>query len=99
MGALTSLKKRKNRLFPPAGENRGVGKSTALALTYIAQAISNPNQWIVVIDHIDRPDLNKTLMFMCHELVNDMELKFFAYEFSRASGRARIRCDIFEETV
>jgi hypothetical protein len=96
MGALTILKKRKNRLFPPAGETRGVGKSTALALSFISQAILKPNDWIVVIDHVDRPELNKALMFMCRELVRDMELKFFAYEYSRASGRARIRCDIFE---
>lgn len=84
-----------NKLYPQAGTERGTGRSTALALAYISQAILRPNTWIVVKDHIDTYQTNKNLLLMCKALVTDMYLKFFTFEYSPMLGQARIRCDIF----
>lgn len=90
-----NIMKSVNRLYPQASHGRGTGISTSLALRCISDAIATPNTWIVVIDHIDSPNTNKSLLLMCKALVTDMNLKFFTYEYQRNTGQARIRCDIF----
>lgn len=84
-----------NRLFPEAGLTRGVGTSTAQALSYISMAIAASNEWIQIIDHHGTPGANKALMFLCKSIVHDLDLKYFSFEYLQSSGAARIRCDIF----
>lgn len=56
-------------------QDRCTGKSTALALKYIADAIENPNKRIVVKDHYGTQEADRYLLRKAQEVVEMLDLK------------------------
>ncbi len=75
-----------------SGEGRCEGKSTALALNFIAQAISNEGMWISVVDHCGTRVANRYLFNEVRRIVALLELVGFEY---RADNM--FRCCLFIE--
>lgn len=86
---LFSVDKRSN----PQAIGRNVGKSTALALLYIGQAINEPNTWHTIQDH--HPRGNDELLRIIQDSVLHLRLKFFHYRRRTSNNSYQIRCDIF----
>lgn len=80
-----------NRLFPHSGPNRGVGRTTVLALEAIALSIKYPNAWHVVKDHHGTAHTDRMLLKVIQETVTRLGLKFFRY--STNEGVFQVRCD------
>ena len=73
--------------------NRQTGKSTALALKYISLAISQPDKWIQIRDHIGTRASNRHLFAMTREIVYKLELKCII--FNECSNQ--IKFNLYEE--
>lgn len=66
--------------FPEA---RRTGRTTALALGYISQAIRKPHQWIDVRDHEDTRCQHESLTRLCTEMIWKLGLEHFIAQGSR----------------
>lgn len=86
-----------NKLYPDAPEGRCTGRSTAMALLHIAQAIQSPNCWHTIFDHISKFEKNLELLYTIRKMVEQLNLQFFSYSINASSGRIQIRFSIFEE--
>jgi hypothetical protein len=73
-------------------EGRCEGKSTALALNYIAQAISNEGKWVSVVDHYGTKVSSRHLFNEVRRIVGLLELVGFEY---RADNM--LRCCVYIE--
>jgi len=67
--------------------NRQTGRSTALALYYIARAIENPGSEIVVRDHHDSDAAHELLRDRIREIIHKLGLQGFTF------SQTAIRCD------
>jgi hypothetical protein len=63
-------------------ERRGTGRTTALALQYIAAAISNPFCSILIRDHHGSTQSDRMLVHVCRQMVHTLGL----YEFHFTEG-------------
>lgn len=59
--------------------DRRTGKSTALALRYIADAIENPSKPIKIIDHTDIHTANVLLFNNIVTMLNDLNLQYIEF--------------------
>lgn len=75
--------------------DRMSGRSTALALKFISQAILNPNTHIKVYDHLPNQRKKDTdrMIKTCLQLAQKLELKYF----SGNKQNGTIICEIFEK--
>ena len=72
-------------------EKRRSGRSTAIALKAIAEAIDNPGEKVYLKDHFDQG--NKFLLDIVKELISKMELESF--QFYHNGNNPSIAC-LFE---
>jgi hypothetical protein len=74
---------RVNKLMnkPDACHCRGrrTGKSTAIALRILAEAIDNPNKWVPVVDHHDKRSSHMALLDKVQKLSCKLDLKFMIF--------------------
>ena len=73
--------------------NRCTGRTTAIALKTIAEAIRRYGHEIPVIDHIDKPRCHEYLFNTIRSLISQLNLKGFTLNHRTMT----IRCDIFVE--
>jgi hypothetical protein len=65
------------RDFP---KNRRTGRSTAIGLSRIADAIENPGKDILIRDHLGTPQADKYLMRMILDMISKLDLRGFHYK-------------------
>lgn len=80
------------RAYPSVSEHRSSGRSTAMALRYISEALLSPNTPIRVRDHHDNLHADKYLLVRCQDIVEKMGLQFFAF----SKEHRTIQCNLFE---
>lgn len=73
-------------------EERRSGKSTALALKYLSEAISNPNELIEVKDHFDNPVAHECCGELIKEIIKKLQLEDITVStLTDLSGKKSIR--------
>jgi hypothetical protein len=66
--------------------DRGTGRSTALALEFIAQAIRSPGEWVVPCDHCGTRQGDLHMARVCRGMV--LALKLDKFEFKDGKFRS-----------
>lgn len=60
-------------------QERCTGRSTALALEFVAKAIRNPHEWVVITDHHDSAPSNNLLASTCRDIIAALGLRHFQF--------------------
>jgi hypothetical protein len=69
----------------PVDWRRGTGRSTVLALRYVARALSEPGKVITIFDHYPTRAADRMLMDMCKDVCARMELEGFVFNAARVT--------------
>jgi hypothetical protein len=59
--------------------DRCTGRSTGMALRYVAQAMETPGVWITCADHHDNKWTRREIVRVCRKVVESLDLKFFEF--------------------
>lgn len=68
------------RYFP---QERRTGRTTVLALQYIAQAMQQPHEPVYVKDHYVSENANRCLIHTMQDMVDKLGLDFFVFSGAR----------------
>ena len=77
---------------PHVDQKRCSGRTTAMALKFISQAIQNPNTPVKISDHYATIDMANYMLSTIMYLVSKLELKHFKYNKKDLT----ITCNIFK---
>lgn len=73
------------RNSPHYSVTRRTGRTTAIALRIIAQAIEHPYEPQEIRDHVDLPGAHKNLVYTIADMINRLDLKEMYVSIGRAT--------------